>query len=60
MNEAPILNKVTRRVFLAGAAAVSSQLITPSFAKQSQKVDLDKFVADCIAANKDGGQAAVN
>ncbi|MDA0708430.1 MAG: hypothetical protein O2963_05075 [Proteobacteria bacterium] len=60
MNNAPIVNKVTRRIFLAGAAAVSSQLITPSFAKQRQKIDLDKFVSDCVAANKDGGQVAVN
>jgi predicted metal-dependent enzyme (double-stranded beta helix superfamily) len=51
-----------RRAIIAGAAAVSSQLLfaASGFAdtKQptsigSEKIDLERFVADCIAANKE-------
>jgi predicted metal-dependent enzyme (double-stranded beta helix superfamily) len=59
-----------RRAVVAGAVAASSQLFTPLsvFAdnKQpastgSQTMDIERFVADCIAANEEAdAQAAVN
>jgi predicted metal-dependent enzyme (double-stranded beta helix superfamily) len=59
-----------RRAIVAGAAAVSSQLFSPLSAladsrrpksTQSKMMDIDRFVADCIAANKEvDAQAAVN
>ena len=58
-----------RRTIIAGAVAASSQLLSPlsAFAdtKQptstgSERMDIDRFVSDCIAANKEAdAQAAV-
>lgn len=60
----------TRRAIVAGALAVSSQLVSPlsAFAASKQpastgndKMDIDRFVADCIAANQEAdAQAAIN
>lgn len=59
-----------RRAVVAGAVAVSSQFLSPLsvFAETirptstgNNRMDIDRFVADCIAANKEGNaQAAVN
>ena len=59
-----------RRAVVAGAVAASAQLINPlsAFAHTNQptspggkQMDVDRFVADCIAANKEtDAQAAVN
>ena len=59
-----------RRAFVAGAVAVTSQLVTPlsalaqvtqPTATWSTRLDIDRFVADCIAANTEtDAQAAVN
>jgi len=59
-----------RRAVVAGAVAASVQLISPgsAFAETKQpasmgggKMDIDRFVEDCIAANKEAdAQAAVN
>lgn len=59
-----------RRAIIAGAVAASTQLFTPVFAlagtKQptptgSMRMDIDRFVADCIAANEEtNAQIAVN
>ena len=59
-----------RRAFVAGALAASSQLLSPLSALAdtkrptstgSERMDIDQFVADCIAANKEAdAQAAVN
>lgn len=59
MSNSHLTNDLSRRVFIAGATALSSQLIFPAFAEK-RKVDLEQFVADCIEANKEtDGQAAV-
>jgi predicted metal-dependent enzyme (double-stranded beta helix superfamily) len=59
-----------RRAIIAGAVAASTQLFAPAFTfantKQptstgSMRIDLDRFVADCIAANEEAdAQIAVN
>ena len=59
-----------RRAVVAGAVAVSTQLLTPAsvFADTkrptstgSQRLDIERFVADCVAANEEtDAQAAVN
>lgn len=59
-----------RRAFVAGAVAASTQLFSPvsSFASIKQpastgvdRMDIDRFVADCITANAEiDAQAAVN
>jgi predicted metal-dependent enzyme (double-stranded beta helix superfamily) len=51
-----------RRAVVAGAVAASSQLFSPLAAFASSKsMDIDRFVADCIAANKEtDAQVAVN
>jgi len=59
-----------RRAIIAGAVAASTQLFAPAIAfantKQptstgSMRMDLDRFVADCIAANEEAdAQIAVN
>ena len=59
-----------RRAIVAGAVAASTQLISPisAFADTkrpassgSKRMDIDRFVADCIAANEESdAQAAVN
>jgi predicted metal-dependent enzyme (double-stranded beta helix superfamily) len=59
-----------RRTIIAGMVAASAQLLSPipafSDSRQppltgSKKMDIDRFVADCVAANKEGNaQAAVN
>jgi len=59
-----------RRAVVAGAVAVSSHLLTPTTALAdskrptstgSESMDIDRFVADCIAANKEtDAQEAVN
>jgi predicted metal-dependent enzyme (double-stranded beta helix superfamily) len=59
-----------RRAVVAGAVAVSSQLLSPLsvFAETirptslgDNRMDIDRFVADCIAANEEANaQAAVN
>jgi len=51
-----------RRAIVAGAVAASSQLFSPLAAfAGSKSMDIDRFVADCIAANKEAdAQAAVN
>jgi predicted metal-dependent enzyme (double-stranded beta helix superfamily) len=59
-----------RRAVVAGAVAVSAQLLspTPVFADTkrptstgSQRLDIERFVADCVAANEEvDAQAAVN
>ena len=59
-----------RRALVAGAVAASTQLFTPVpvFADTkrptstgSQRMDIERFVADCIAANEEAdAQAAVN
>ena len=59
-----------RRAIVAGALAASSQLLSPLSALAdtkrptstgSERMDIDQFVADCIAANKEAdAQAAVN
>ena len=55
-------NGVSRRMFIAGAAAISSQLISPAHSITAQtlnkpvktnRLDIDKFVADCIEAGKE-------
>jgi len=59
-----------RRAIIASAVAVSTQLISPitAFANAkrpassgSKRMDIDRFVSDCIAANEESdAQAAVN
>jgi len=59
-----------RRAVVAGTVAVSAQLLTSVSAlaatrqpesRGSNRMDIDRFVADCIAANKESdAQAAVN
>lgn len=59
-----------RRAIVAGAVAAASQLLYPLSALAgtkrpastgSERMDIDRFVADCIAANKESdAQAAVN
>jgi len=59
-----------RRAFIAGAVAVSAQLFSPgtAFAEAKRpastgggKMDIDRFIADCIAANEEtDAQVAVN
>jgi predicted metal-dependent enzyme (double-stranded beta helix superfamily) len=59
-----------RRAIVAGAVAASSQLLSPLFAfadtkrptsSGSERMDIDRFVSDCIAANEEAdAQAAVN
>lgn len=59
-----------RRAIVVGAVAASAQLLSPVpvFADTrqrtstgSEKLDIDRFVADCIAANKEAdAQAAIN
>lgn len=51
-----------RRAIVAGAVAASTQLLSPLAAfAGSKSMDIDRFVADCIAANKEAdAQAAVN
>jgi predicted metal-dependent enzyme (double-stranded beta helix superfamily) len=59
-----------RRAFIAGAVATSAQMMTPisAFADSKQptstgreRLDIDRFVADCVAANSEKNpQAAVN
>ena len=59
-----------RRAIVAGAVAASSQLLSPlsAFADTkrptstgSMSMDIDRFVADCIAANEEAdAQAAIN
>jgi predicted metal-dependent enzyme (double-stranded beta helix superfamily) len=56
-----------RRAIIAGAMAASTQLFAPVFAftdtkpPGSMRMDIDRFVADCIAANQEAdAQIAVN
>jgi predicted metal-dependent enzyme (double-stranded beta helix superfamily) len=56
-----------RRAIIAGAMAASTQLFAPVFAftdtkpPGSMRMDIDRFVADCIAANQEAdAQVAVN
>ena len=59
-----------RRTIVAGAVAMSAQLLSPVSAfsdtkrttsTRSQRMDIDRFVADCIAANDEtDAQFAVN
>jgi len=66
--ESSIIN-LQRRTIVAGAVAASAQLFSPlsAFADTkrttstgSQRMDIDRFVADCIAANEEtNAQAAV-
>ena len=59
-----------RRAIVAGAVAISSQLVLPipAFADTkrptstgSERMDIDRFVADCVAANKEtDAQSAVS
>ena len=59
-----------RRAIIAGAVAASTQLFVPAFtfanskrptSTGSNKLDIDRFVADCIAANEEtDAQTAVN
>jgi len=59
-----------RRAIVAGAVAASAQLFSPASAfadtnrpisTGDERMDIDRFVADCIAANKEtDAQAAVN
>mgnify|MGYP001064785496 CR=1 FL=1 len=59
-----------RRTIVAGAVAMSAQLLSPVSAlsdtkrttsTRSQRMDIDRFVADCIAANDEtDAQLAVN
>ncbi len=66
-SKASVVN-LRRRAVVAGAVAASSQLVFPlsAFAKTptstgSQTMDIERFVADCIAANEEtNAQAAVN
>ena len=61
---------VQRRAIVAGVAAVSAQLFSPTLALTKTigptsmgtgRMDIDRFVADCIAANKEtDAQSAVN
>ncbi len=67
--EYPPVN-LRRRAIVAGAVAMSAQLFSPAsvFAKNKRPrsrgggvMDIDRFVADCIAANEESeSQAAVN
>jgi len=62
--------RLRRRTFVAGALSASSQLIfpwpalagsKPTVSRGSQKMDIDRFVEDCVAANGETeAQAAVN
>lgn len=59
-----------RRAFIAGAVAASTQLVAPVIAfantrqpitTRSKRMDIDRFVADCITANEEAdAQGAVN
>jgi len=67
--EEPEIN-LQRRAIVAGAAAASAQLLSPAsvfadtrqpLSTGSKAMDVDRFVADCIAANEEPeAQAAVN
>lgn len=59
-----------RRAVIAGTVAVTAQLLSPSSvlagtkrptSTGGQRMDIDRFIADCVAANEEvDGQAAVN
>jgi len=61
---------LTRRALLAGAAVLSTQMVTPTtvmagtqqpVSTGNDRLDLERFVADCVEANQEtDAQAAVN
>jgi len=51
---------LTRRTIITGAAIAASAFILPSAANPNSKIDLERFIRDCVEANKESeAQSAV-